>query len=134
MSLSIRMERVHKIKSPQKRLWRFKIAVTDTNYLDRVLRELGFTNIRYMSTLPEEDMETIYEVVATSKDGKAIAVKGNSSKSWEFAGYGKEKDVQQLSRRFVDLLGAYHTMAVLDVQGINYETSKNENRIVIQVT
>jgi len=127
------MERVHKVKSSEKRVWKFKISITDTTFITRVLKELGFTNIKYVSKLPEGNIETIYNVVSTWENGITIGLKRDESKDWEFVGCGKEREIQRLSWRFVDLLGVYQTMAVLDVQGINYQVSKNDNNIIIQI-
>lgn len=134
MSRSIRMERVHKVKSPDKKLWKFKIALTDTTFITRVLKELNFANIRYEVAMSDRGNETVYDFVSSRKDGKTIGLKRDGTRTWEFAGYGKEKEIQRLSRRFADLLGAYHTMALLDAQGLNYQLSKNENVITIQIS
>ena len=135
MSQSIRMERVLAINAQEDevpKLKKFEVTITDTNGVEQALRETGLESITRYETLEDGENEEIFDYVASMSDGVKVGLRDRGG-SWEFVGYGEYSKVERLSRRFVDLLGAYHTMISLDAQGFNFQVEKNEEPIIIQV-
>lgn len=131
MSQSIRMERVQEMKSALPKLKQFEVAVTDTHGMEHVLKEIGFNSIELVKSLADGAGSEIYDIVAANQT-TTIGLRRTAT-GWSFAGYGEASEVERLSRRFVDLLGAYHTMTALDAQGIGFQIQKTNDSVVIQI-